>query len=138
MKYTGCTSYLVEDRDEDLLRAYNRIMRHNRSSLITDVYKLMKDIPASRFWVTGERAYESLVKRKRGYRIRGIKSEMYDEIERRAQAYMKENHVTFRKACKAVVLQPAPSFYLESFTIRKIISEAIKRRRKLANKMKNG
>ena len=128
MKYKGCTSYLVEDRDEDLLRAYNRIMRHNRSSLITDVYKLMKDIPASRFWVTGERAYESLVKRRRGYRIRGIKSEMYDEIEKRATEYADANKCSFRLACKAVVMQPAPSFYLSVGRMKNIIRRMLKRK----------
>ena len=130
MKYKGCTAYLTEDRGEDLFRAYNRIMRSDRPSSIKDVYKLLTSTPATRFWVTGERAYECIVKRKRGRKLSERKNAMYDEIERRAQEYMTKYDTTFRKACKVVVLQPAPSFYLESNTIREIISHELKKRRR--------
>lgn len=126
MRYKGCTDILVEDRNKDLLRAYNKIVRCGGFLSFEEIYRRLQETPSSRFWITGERAYEHLVKH-RGQTLRE-RNAMYREIERRARQYMEENGVTFRCACKAVVVQPAPSFYLTNRTMKKIIRGMIRSR----------
>lgn len=123
MKYKGCTMYLTEDRNRDLLRAYKSIVRRSGFLPIKEIYNILTKEPSRRFWITGERAYDHIVNH-RGYERRG---EMYREIEKRARQYMKEKGCSFRKACRAVVLQPAPSFFLEARSINNIILRLLKR-----------
>lgn len=120
MKYKGCTSYLIEDRNEDLLRTFDRLMRCGGSLSVEAVYEQMSAMPAKRFWITGERAYAYIVSRNRRNEY-PCRLEMCNEIEKRARKYSKEHNCSFRTACKAVVLQPAPSFYLSVGAIKNII-----------------
>lgn len=128
MKSRGCTSYLNEDRNRDLLRTYNRIMRRSGSSSFSDVYEEMKRAEASRFWCTWKTAYEHIVRKSRKDKEYEGRSEMYDEIEKRATEYADANKCSFRLACKAVVMQPAPSFYLSVGRMKNIIRRMLKRK----------
>lgn len=132
MKKKGCTAYLIEDRNDSLLKAYNRIIKKNGCHLsVQKVYSLLQEAPSPRFWITGERAYKAILmrklKQKKSYSQRAA---MYDEIFKRACEYSKANGISFRKACRRVVLTPAPSFYLDSGTMENIIRTMLKKKRR--------
>lgn len=136
MKHKGCTAYLVEDRNEELLRAYIKIVKRGVTPL-SEVYKELKTVPCRRFWVTGVIAYNNLVIRRKRDKNTGFSERraMYDEIERRAMQYMHEHNTTFRKACREVVTTPAPRFYLDERTMGNIVRMMLKRRRKENSKV---
>lgn len=140
MKHRGDVSLLIEDRNEELLRAYDRIVGCGEFLSYAEIYERLSRVPSSRFWVTGQRAYEYIRSRLIGEEGTGFceREAMYDEIERRVHAYKLAHGVSFRKACKAVVLQKAPRFYLDVRTIENIIRQMLMERRKRNKKRWKG
>lgn len=119
---------MVDERDEDLLKVYNKIMRFSWMKPMSEVYDSIVASPSRRFWVTGERAYAAINAMRRGrcdnqYPLR---QQMYIEIEHRARKLMCANPgMTMLEACKRAVKQPAPSFYLSRGTVANVLSRLI-------------
>lgn len=90
-----------------------------------NIFELVADSPASRFWVSEERAtivISAMAAGKPLPRMRHNKREMFDEIYRRFLIERKANpnKSTYELVAK-IVNQPAPKFYLTPRTVGEFI-----------------
>lgn len=125
MKNVGSTFEYEDARNEDLMRAYQRVLCMSGDKSAADVYKKVAEMPAERFWVSEERAaivISNMFKGRSIANMRSNKREMYEEIFRRVQALKKERpEDTIYELTFEVVQQPAPKFYLTPESARIII-----------------
>lgn len=125
MKKFGSILRFSSERNEDLMRAYNYHINRVRRIFLPDIYELVANSPAKRFWVSEERAavvISRMLAHKSLPRMRPNKLEMFQEIFRR---YHIERglHPTlaFPAIISIVVNQPAPKFYLTPRTVGEYI-----------------
>ena len=135
MKYFGSTLDFTHQRNDDLMRVYHQILEEARHIVKPNIFQKVADSPASRFWVSEERAaivvsaiisgnedWDLLQKHKSTFRMRKNKREMFLEIARRVKE-MKEEcpDKTIYELTSTVVNQPAPKFYLSARTVGEFI-----------------
>lgn len=125
MKYFGCILDFTQQRNADLMRAFRHQLALSDFIVMPNIFELVADSPASRFWVSEERAtivISAMAAGKPLPRMRHNKREMFDEIycrfliERKANP----NKSTYELVAK-IVNQPAPKFYLTPRTVGEFI-----------------
>jgi len=131
MKHKGSICDYVEERNRDLLRAFHEVIASGAHPSVPDIYRATANSPASRFWVSEERAAVVLTlmfnKRKLPKMIKS-KREMFNEIYRRAVKLKAKNpDMTMLELATNVVHQPAPKFYLTGGSTKVIITYAKKK-----------
>lgn len=126
MKKPNATLDFAHARALDLLRAYRRALRQAPGAIVMpDIFRRVANSPASRFWVSEERAAEVLALINAGRpprRMRQNKREMFAEINRRVALLRRDDPaLPLRDAVAAVIYQPAPRFYLTPRTVGELI-----------------
>ena len=131
MRHHGACFEHEQERNEELIRVYHRVIEEADYVVMPDIYEKVARSPSSRFWVSKERAAIIISNIMRGDTLSGMnptKKEMYMEIYRRAIDIMKKQpSLTFQEVAFKVVHQPAPSFYLTSGSAKVIICKARKK-----------
>ena len=131
MKYVGSYVAYEQARNSDLMRAYETVFNAHRGAKKEEIYKMVVEMPSSRFWVSEERAATIVLNIIKGDKLESMKPKkrlMYFEIYRRVMEAKKKNpdapisYLTFD-----VVSSPAPQFYLTPQSAKTIISK-IKRK----------
>lgn len=127
MKNYGSTFEYEDKRNRELLKAY-REETSNADFIRRDVI-LSKVVnrPASRFWVSEERAAIVMANMMRGDKLTGmrpLKREMFCEIFRRFLLLKKQMpQASVYRLASMVVNQPAPKFYLTPGSANVILSK---------------
>lgn len=153
MKKQGSTSDFISQRDQELYRHYVALIRNASGEInLREIYREISEKPASRFWVSEERAsaiigHMEAVNRKRvkaglppfdlsnpktramvesiafGSKILPKRAEMYREIYAR---YLKSRALHPESPISHIVAeiieQDAPSFYLTPSAAKRIIT----------------
>lgn len=134
MKKKGSTSDFAVDRDKELYAAFRYILCNSRGVALIDMFGMAAKRPASRFWVSEERAAQVI-----SWMLRGVASDriermvpqrraMFEEIFRRVCAMMEADpSLCMTHAVNEVVTSPAPEFYLTPKSARVIIYRIRKR-----------
>ncbi|MBD5283784.1 MAG: hypothetical protein HDS31_04150 [Bacteroides sp.] len=126
MKTFGSTLYFVDRRNRDLLRAFRTVLLNNDGiSSFELVCHHIANSPASRFWVSEERAgvvIKAMLAGKPLIKMRPNKKEMFAEIFRRFVSLREQYPAKqFDDLIIEVVNQPAPSFYLTPKTVKEYL-----------------
>lgn len=135
MKYFGSILDFTKQRNEDLMRVYHQKLVEAHFIVKPKIFKLVAESPASRFWVSEERAavvvsailsgnedWDLLRKHRSVFRMRANKREMFLEIARRVKELQEEfPDKTIYDLTSIVVNQPAPKFYLSARTVGEFI-----------------
>ncbi len=125
MKYFGSILDFTAQRNADLMRAYRTQLIRARYIVMPEIFSLVADSPASRFWVSEERAaivISAMLAGKPLPKMRDNKREMFDEIYRRFLALRQQQpDKSVYELVSAVVHQPAPKFYLTARTVGEFI-----------------
>lgn len=115
----------VEARNAELMKAYRRIVQGARVVVRTDVIRAVAESPASRFWVSEERAafvVKAMLAGRRLPRMRTTKREMFEEIFRRFLLLRERRPgASVGTLVAEVIQQPAPRFYLTPRTVGEFI-----------------
>ena len=133
MKKKGTISQLRHERDEDLMRAFQREVAGRPHILLPEVLKAVVASPSKRFWVTSERASIVIYNMMNGDNLENmlpLKRKMFREIYRRVMK-LKKNYpqLSISILTEQVVAEPAPEFYITWESAKVIISRIRKRRR---------
>lgn len=130
MKYFGDKSEYHSERSCDLLDAYFRYLKTCTHVSRTETFKGVAQMPATRFWVSKNRAAVVVARIMRGDKLRHMrpnKREMFFEIHRRVMALSRVRPAwSIRRLVETVIAQPAPKFYLSPGSARAIILKAKK------------
>lgn len=133
MKHKGNHFEYRDERDADPLRAYRQ---HIVTCDVIDIRRISQEVvnmPASRFWVSEERAIAVMRRMKKHRPLHGMRPlimEMYHEIYRRVLALeMTHPDWSLFKVVFHVIRQPAPKFYLTAESARVIMYKAKKRKK---------
>ena len=134
MKHFGSLFEFTRHRNEDIMRVYRDCVAKANHIFRPSIIREVAESPASRFWVSEERATLVItqmlrdpdnwdVYKYRGtMRMRAAKREMFEEIFRR---FLKEREkhpeLTIADTVAIVVHQPAPKFYLTPRTVGELI-----------------
>lgn len=125
MKKSGAIIDYAHARNLDLLRAYRAALARARFIAMPDIFAAVAASPASRFYVSEERAAEVVALIAAGRpprRMRPNKREMFSEIHRRVASLQSADHsLSLRDAVAKVIYQPAPKFYLTPRTVGEFI-----------------
>lgn len=107
------------------MRAFREQLALARFIVMPEIFELVAESPASRFWVSEERAAIVIAAMEAGKpltRMRRNKREMFEEIYRR---YLIEREKNPKKSVyelvTRIVNQPAPKFYLTPRTVGEFI-----------------
>lgn len=123
--------------DEDLVEAFYKLLRANKNIAIGEIYKMLPTVKAPRFYVSFENArrYISLMARKKPISIiNRNKLETYNELFRRWASRQKVNSASAARYFKFdtlhdILLEEAPSFYLDAETARARICKALRQKK---------
>ncbi len=127
MKRKGSTIEHSAQRNQELKSLFNKYFCEGVDTGGLEIYNMIVKSPASRFWVSEDRATDVIGRMRRGLQIKSMYEErqrMYQEIySRYLQKSMEQperpmSHIVFE-----VVNSPAPEFYLSPRTAGRIISE---------------
>ena len=125
MKYFGSTLRFTESRNNDLMRVYRSLISKTDYINVIDIFEQVALSPASRFWVSEDRAAAVISAMHSGKKLPAMlpnKREMFEEIYRR---FLKERQLHPDKSLywlvATVVNQPAPKFYFTPRTVGEII-----------------
>lgn len=125
MKYFGSIMDFTRQRNEDLMRAFREQLALARFIVMPEIFELVAESPASRFWVSEERAAIVIAAMEAGKpltRMRRNKREMFEEIYRRYLIERKNNpRKSVYELVTRIVNQPAPKFYLTPRTVGEFI-----------------
>lgn len=129
MKPHGSKAEHEKERNDNLMRAYHRLIEQSPYICLARIYKEVVNMPAKRFWVTEERAAIVISAMMRGKQLKDIvgckrkpKREMFQEIYNRAMEIRKTNpSLSLSDLAFKVVHQPAPKFYMTPGYARSII-----------------
>lgn len=125
MKSFGAILDFTHQRNEDLMRVFKQKILEADFIVMTDIFNRVSQSPASRFWVSEERAaivMSDMFKGKNISRMRPNKREMFQEIFRRVSALRKEfPRKSLFEITAIVVNQPAPKFYLTPRSVGEFI-----------------
>lgn len=125
MKHFGSILDFTRERNNDLLRVYYKTLASASVIVMPVIFELVAQSPASRFWVSEERAAIVISAMEAGkplQRMRDNKREMFEEIYRRYLDLRKQfpDKSVYELAAK-IVYQPAPKFYLTPRTVGEFI-----------------
>lgn len=125
MKYFGSILDFTQQRNADLLRAFRTLVADADYIVMPDIFQRLAESPASRFWVSEERAATVVSAMLAGRplpRMRRCKHEMFQEIFRRF-LIARELHPdeTIPSLVADIVNQSAPKFYLTPRTVGQFI-----------------
>lgn len=130
MKNFGSKSEYASERTRDLLMTYFRYIETCSHINMTDVFKRVVEMPASRFWVSSSRAAVVVASIMRGddlHYMRCNKREMFFEIYRRVKELQpKHTDLSLPRLIEIVLARPAPKFYLAPGSARVLILKARK------------
>lgn len=114
MKHSGENMVFAEARAVDLIRVYTSYIEKCDFVSLKDVYQVVAESPAPRFYVTAKRASIVIAQMQQGLSCGNpLKDEMYREIYRRCLKLRKQHPKwTMYQLCEVVVQQPAPKFYI--------------------------
>lgn len=125
MKHHGCILDFTHERNADLMRAYRAKLAEVGHIIMPDIFSRVADSPASRFWVSEERAavvVSAMLTERPLPRMRQNKREMFEEIFRRYTAAQAADPTrSVFEIVADVVNQPAPKFYLTPRTVGEFI-----------------
>ena len=125
MKYFGCIQDFTRERNADLMRAYREQLTLARFVVKPEIFKKVAESPASRFWVSEERAavvISAMAKGKPLPCMTSNKREMFEEIYRRFLIEQRKNpKKTVYELVTKIVNQPSPKFYFTPRTVGEII-----------------
>lgn len=118
MRKKGDVFQMAGQRDKDLFEAYRREVKRQLSLYgritVTGLMQKVVESPASRYWVSPERACVVMRKLERGEPIAYMKpnkQRMYTALYREYAAYRREHPGTpMKHAVEIVVERPAPCF----------------------------
>jgi hypothetical protein len=130
MKNFGSKSEYHQERTRDLLRAYFRCLETCDVIRMSDVFKRVVEMPASRFWVSIPRASVVVSSIDHGDQLSYMcenKRAMFFEIHRRVCA-LREKYPTWslRRLVDHVISQPAPRFYIAPGSAKVLVLKARK------------
>ncbi len=117
----------TQQRNADLMRVYRRCLADAAYIVMPELFQRVADSPASRFWVSEERAaiVVSAMLAGRSPKFpptRALKREMFEEIYRRFLIEREaEPDKSVYELVSRVVNQPAPKFYLKARTVGEFI-----------------
>lgn len=121
----GSILEFTQQRNDDIMRAYR--LQLNKVSVIAKphIFRLVAESPASRFWVSEERAAVEVARMLAGKpfsQMRPNKREMFEEIYRRF-LLLRDKHPdkSLFELVSIVVHQPAPKFYFTPRTVGEFI-----------------
>lgn len=125
MKYFGSIMDFTAQRNDDIMRVYRKHLQNARFIIMPDIFELVANSPASRFWVSEERAaivVSAMLAGRPLPRMRSNKREMFEEIYRRF-TLEKEKYPqkSLFEIVSHIVHQPAPKFYFTPRTIGELI-----------------
>lgn len=125
MKYFGSILDFTKERNADLMRVYHEKLTEASIIVMPVIFQLVADSPASRFWVSEERAaivISAMAAGKPMPRMRSNKREMFGEIYRR-YLVMREDYPdkSVYELVAKIVNQPAPKFYLTPRTVGEFV-----------------
>lgn len=125
MKKKGSNCEFSEERNEEIKRLFNKELKRKGSGTISDAMQAVWQSPASRFYISEQRAKAVLRYRENHGvfpgRLQG-RLEMYEELWRRYNRKLSENTAADNDdIIFDVVNSPAPSFYLSRRTMRTLI-----------------
>lgn len=125
MKYFGSILEFTRERNNDLMRAYREKLAEASIIVMPSIFELVAQSPASRFWVSEERASIVISAMATGRpmpRMRKNKREMFDEIYRRYTImHEQQPEKSVQELVATIVNQPAPRFYLTARTVGEFI-----------------
>lgn len=129
MKDFGCILEFSQERMDELLKVYYAHIEACSHIRMPDVYAAIVEKPASRFWVSPERAATVVFALMSGKSVldtmRPTKRAMFTEIYRRVRRIIDNDpSVTVGEAVRSVVEQPAPSFYLAPHSAKALVCKA--------------
>ncbi len=124
-KNFGSIMDFTRQRNEDLMRAYREQLALASFIVMPEIFSLVAESPASRFWVSEERAAVEVSRMLAGKpfpRMRSNKREMFEEIFRRFLIEREKfPEMSVYRLVSRVVVQPAPKFYLTPRTVGEYI-----------------
>lgn len=137
MKHKGNKFEHEHQRNYELMRAYRDALEKAHGHIrLDEVLAMTVDTPASRFWVSAERAMVVIARMYKGDTLgdmRPSKREMFKEIFNRVEELRKQKPDTpLLHIVEIAVTQPAPKFYLTPQSAKVIICRI--RRRKHTKK----
>ena len=125
MEYFGSILEFTRARNIDLMRAYREKLAEASIIVMPVIFELVAESPASRFWVSEERAaivISTMATGKPMPRMRRNKREMFEEIYRRFIIMKQEfPDKSVYELVTNNVNQPAPKFYLTPRTVGEFI-----------------
>ena len=125
MKYFGSILDFTRQRNDDLMRAFREQLALARFIVMPEIFEMVAESPASRFWVSEERAaivISAMAAGKQLPRMRPNKREMFEEIYRRFLVERKQHpQKSVYELVTKIVNQPAPKFYLTPRTVGEFI-----------------
>lgn len=125
MKYFGSILEFTRARNADLMRTYREKLAEASIIIMPVIFELVAESPASRFWVSEERAaivISTMAAGKPMPRMRRNKREMFEEIYRRFIIMKQEfPDKSVYELVTNIVNQPAPKFYLTPRTVGEFI-----------------
>lgn len=117
MKPCGSILEFTRERNDELMRAYRYQIAKASFINMNQIARLITQMPASRFWVSEERATiviaALLAGKKLPANMRPTKKEMFLEIFRRVKKLIDNSpHMCLAHVVAKVVHSPAPKFYM--------------------------
>ena len=131
MRQKGMTNLHNEERNLDLMRAYQAMLNESEGPIDPDsLYRQLVLMPSRRFWIGETCATDVIRKMRTGWvptKMTPTRREMYAEILARTEDYLRRHPgVHLQSAVRQVIAQPAPKFYLTPGTARVIVSKCRK------------
>ena len=126
MKKPNAVCDYTQSRNRNLRSVFYKCLG-SKSGNMKDVYAAMADFPADRFYISEDRAYFLIYKKRKTGRwpagMQPKKLSMIRTIDRRVKA-LRSMHpgLSLKEAVFRVVNSPAPRFYLTVGTIKVILS----------------
>lgn len=125
MKKKGCSFEYGAMRDNELMASFLYLLGTLRGVPLREIYGMAAQMPASRFWVSEDRALTMVRKIRRGGfppEMTEMKRRMYGEIVSRVDTLLQSGEETsLESAVFRVVEEKAPEFYLTPASAKVII-----------------
>lgn len=112
-----------EQLKRDVVSAFHSVLKDEKCKSIEAAFEILGTYPAPRFYVSYETARRcvSLVNRGKQPHSSPHKRKMYKELHKRWKQYCLRTGTNSFEPLEAILLEPAPSFYLASDTLRQIV-----------------
>lgn len=112
-----------EQLKRDVISAFHSILKDKKCKSVEAAFEILGTYPAPRFYVSFETARRcvSLVNRGKQPHASPHKRKMYKELHKRWRKHCLRTGTNSYEPLEAILLEPAPSFYLASVTLRQIV-----------------